>query len=50
MKLSKEYNLAVLYPNIAKEWHSTKNGGLTPFDVTPGSGKKVWWICKKGHE
>ena len=35
---------------LAKEWHSTKNGLLTPKDVTLGSGKKVWWRCKEGHE
>lgn len=38
------------YPDIAKEWHPQKNGGLRPFDVTYGSGKKVWWICPIGHE
>ncbi|MFJ7851151.1 zinc-ribbon domain-containing protein [Peribacillus sp. NPDC097206] len=27
-----------------------RNVGLTPFDVFPNSSKKVWWICKKGHE
>jgi hypothetical protein len=27
-----------------------KNGDLTPEDVTPGSHKKVWWVCEKGHE
>lgn len=37
--------LATTHPNIVKEWHSTKNGNLTPHDVTPGSGKKVWWQC-----
>lgn len=37
--------LATIYPNIAKEWHPTKNNGLTPFNVTVGSHKKVWWKC-----
>ena len=46
---SKEYNLAHLHPNLAKEWHPTKNGNLTPDKVTPGSGKKVWWRCENGH-
>ena len=32
-------------PELAKEWHPTKNGDLSPKDVTPGSGKKVWWLC-----
>jgi len=42
--------LETLKPLLAKEWHSTKNGLLTPKDVTPGSEKRVWWLCKKGHE
>ena len=49
-KLTKDYNLAALYPDIAKEWHPTKNGDLTVDNVTPKSNKKVWWICSKGHE
>jgi len=42
--------LATVNPSLAKEWHSRKNSNLTPFDVLPGSGKKVWWLCSKGHE
>jgi len=34
------------YPELAKEWHPTKNGELTPYDVSYGSGKKVWWKCR----
>jgi hypothetical protein len=37
-------------PEVAVEWHPTKNGTLTPDKVTPGSGKKVWWLGKCGHE
>ena len=37
------------YPQLVKEWHPTKNGELTPDDITHGSGKKVWWLCTKGH-
>jgi hypothetical protein len=36
-------------PILAKEWHPTKNGSLTPKDVKPGSSKKVWWLCKKDN-
>lgn len=43
-------SLAIEYPEIAKEWHPTKNGELTPADVAPHSNKKVWWICPRGHE
>ena len=50
-KISVGYNdLNTTNPRLAKEWHPTKNGDLTPKDVTANSGKKVWWICEKGHE
>ncbi len=42
--------LANVYPELAKEWHPTKNEGLTPQDVTFGSNKKVWWKCPKGKD
>lgn len=35
---------------LAKQWHHSKNGDLTPKDVTPNSNKKVWWECFDGHE
>lgn len=41
--------LATTYPEIAKEWHPTKNN-LNPIDVVAGSNKVFWWKCKKGHE
>jgi very-short-patch-repair endonuclease len=50
IKVSKENNLKFLYPEIAKEWHPTKNGNFKPEDVTKSSNKKVWWLCDKGHE
>lgn len=43
-------DLATVNPRLAQEWHPTKNSGITPFDVTAGSGKKVWWQCPLGHE
>ena len=42
--------LATLKPDLAKEWHPTKNGELTPFDFTLGSKKIVWWQCDKGQD
>jgi len=42
--------LATLNPIVSSEWHLIKNGTLTPFDVTAGSNKKVWWKCEKEHE
>jgi len=49
-KVCKDNCLATINPKLAKEWHPIKNKKITSNDVTCGSGKKVWWICKKGHE
>jgi DNA-directed RNA polymerase subunit RPC12/RpoP len=49
-RASKKYNFQAVHPELAKQWHPTKNGDLTPDQVTPGSKKKVWWRCEKGHE
>jgi len=48
--ISKDNNLAAVNPELAREWHKTKNGQLRPKDVTPGSDKKVWWKCSEKHE
>ncbi|MGA2915293.1 MAG: zinc-ribbon domain-containing protein [Sedimentisphaerales bacterium] len=45
-----ENSLQTVNPSLAKEWHSTKNGNLTPMDVRAKSGKRVWWQCSRGHE
>ena len=42
-------DLQTLYPDIAAEWDYEKNGDLKPSDFKPGSEKKVWWKCPKGH-
>ncbi|MBO5454239.1 MAG: hypothetical protein J6A69_09810 [Clostridia bacterium] len=50
-KVLKGYNdLQTVNPTLAKEWNYDKNGELTPMEVAPNSGKKVWWKCSKGHE
>lgn len=49
-KVCKENSLATVNPTLSKEWNNDKNDGLMPCDITWGSSKKVWWICKKGHE
>lgn len=44
--------IAVTHPSVAAEWHPTKNGGLTPKDVTRCSQKKAWFQCRNhpSHE
>ena len=37
-------DLATINPELAAQWHPTKNGDLKPTDITSGSKKKVWWL------
>ena len=43
-------DLATVNPDLAREWHPTKNERLTPLDVTAFSNRFAWWQCEKGHE
>ena len=45
-----ENSLAHKYPLLAAQWHPTKNGPLTPESIPPGTRRKVWWQCERGHE
>jgi len=40
-------NISITHPEIAKQWHPTKNGDLRVENFTYGSGKKVWWKCDR---
>lgn len=42
-------DLVTTHPGLIKECHPTKNGGLTLQQLSKGSNKKVWWVCKYGH-
>jgi hypothetical protein len=43
-------SFADVYPEVAKEWHPTRNENVKPSEVRPASQKKVWWQCEFGHE
>jgi len=43
-------NLSTEFPEVATQWNFSKNIGVTPKDISPHSGKKYWWSCKKGHD
>jgi hypothetical protein len=43
-------DLETLFPEIANEWHESKNFKKTPSMFMAFSGKKVWWRCENGHE
>nr|CRH06004.1 protein of unknown function [Candidatus Magnetococcus massalia] len=49
-KLTDLNRLSNTHPHLVKEWHPTKNGLLTPDDVSYGMPKRVWWQCPHGHE
>ena len=48
--MEQKRTLATEFPELAKEWHPTRNGGVSPSDVAPFSSKKVWWLGPCGHE
>lgn len=43
-------SVATRAPRLAREWHPTRNGALTPRDVTLGSARPVWWKCSKAPD
>ena len=43
-------DLATKNSRLAQEWHSVRNGTLTPDAVTSSTAQKVWWKCEIGHE
>jgi hypothetical protein len=42
-------SLADLRPDLAAQWHPSRNPGLAASQVRPGSNKKAWWVCSEGH-
>ena len=46
-RVSVTNSLAKLFPDIASQWHPTRNADLTPAQVVAGSNKKYWWKCDK---
>lgn len=42
-------DLETVEPELAKEWHPTKNGNLTPQNVMSSVARVVWWQCPRGH-
>jgi hypothetical protein len=50
-KATSNNNLAILFPEIAKQWHPILNGDLKPEQFLYGSKRKAWWQCSisKNH-
>lgn len=43
-------SLAATRPDLAQQWHPTRNGDLRPEDVKAGSSVHVWWKCDAGPD
>lgn len=50
LQLCKSNSLQKQYPNLAKEWHKSKNGSLQSSHVLPNSKRVVWWKCSEGDD
>jgi hypothetical protein len=44
-KISITNRLDARLPELAAQWHPSRNGPLRPQDVTIGTHRKVWWRC-----
>jgi hypothetical protein len=42
-------SLAALAPNVAAEWHATKNA-IRPDELAADHVMNAWWTCPNGHE
>jgi hypothetical protein len=50
IKVNKTNSLSVLYPDLIKEWHPSKNEDLSLSMMHFGSNKKAWWKCVENSE
>ena len=50
MQDDKKGTFLELYPELADQWHPSKNEHLTIESFSYGSSKKVWWICAKSPD
>jgi hypothetical protein len=47
---SQKVTLAIKRPDLATEWHPTKNGEITPDMIPPTTKTPYWWLCERNHE
>ena len=50
LRASITYNLATRHPELAEQWHPSKNQPLSPQNVVRERGRRFWWKCTFGHE
>ena len=49
-KIPSGNDLLRVSPELAAQWHPTRNGRMGPEQVTVYSNQHVWWQCAQGHE
>ena len=49
-KISIKGSLSDHFPELATQWHPTKNTHFLPGQFTPGSNERAWWKCSKGED
>ncbi|MEU8079252.1 zinc-ribbon domain-containing protein [Catellatospora citrea] len=50
-QLSVTNSLADRFPQVADQWHPTRNGDMTPAQVIGTSSTvRVWWVCDQGPD
>jgi hypothetical protein len=49
-RVSRDNSLAKNRPDLARQWHPTRNGALSPRDVTTQTNRYVWWKCPRGSD
>jgi uncharacterized protein (DUF427 family) len=42
--------LKATFPQLAREWHPTRNMGISPYEFTADSDTEVWWKDASGRE
>jgi len=45
LKIQFENSLSAVYPEIAKQWHPSKNGLIKASQIAPRAKNKYWWKC-----
>lgn len=48
-KLPPGTSLAEKAPEIANQWHPSRNHPVTAGELHAGSPNKAWWLCLEGH-
>jgi hypothetical protein len=49
-RLSVTNCLQAVAPEVAQQWHPTRNGETTPADVFPRSKARYWFLCDRGAD